>query len=684
MSDTFSIAQAYYNAGLCVIPVMDDGSKQPGVGRNPLSWSAWQDNRPGLESLRTWFNLYEGYGVICGAISGKLEVIDFDDITLYEPWTRIVQQEAPGLLDRLPIDESPRGGHHVYYRCQTIGKNLRLARVLASKDKIKTLIETRGEGGFIVVPPTSAAFHTTGKPYKMLQGCLEAIPEILPSERDVLLDAARSFNQYVAKVMEAPRTPSANIGNRPGDKWAAQITWQQILEPQGWVANHQRGETVYWTRPGKDFGNSATTGHNSHDSLHVFSSNALPFEPDTSYSKFAAYALLSHAGDFGEATKALVGMGFGSPAVATAVQDEPEWMRDAPRSEPPDDTEPLTQGATNTGFTPPMGTKPIAQTSSWADIQESLASIVWEWPRWLARGIVHILVGQTGKGKSSVALAIASRYLTGDPWPDSTPFTSQIGKILWLEGEAAQALNLQRMRLWSLTPAHIICPFPDPMQDVNLDNPQHQQAIAATAALDEIAVIVVDSLSGCMGARRDENSTEMLNVVKWLAKLARDLQKPVILLHHLRKRGQLDSDDRISIDRVRGSSAILQAARLVWALDSPTERDPEALRLSVIKSNLERFPAPIGLHLNENGVVFSTEVAGKPDARSQGDRIKEFLRTLVENGPVKATRCLEECEQAGFEKRWVEDVKRGMGIKSFKLHNVWHWGWEWESEELPL
>jgi hypothetical protein len=222
------------------------------------------------------------------------------------------------------------------------------------------------------------------------------------------------------------------------------------------------------------------------------------------------------------------------------------------------------------------------------------------------------------------------------------------------------------------------------MQDVNLDNPQHQQAIAATAALDEIAVIVVDSLSGCMGARRDENSTEMLNVVKWLARLARDLQKPVILLHHLRKRGQLDSDDRISIDRVRGSSAILQAARLVWALDSPTERDPEALRLSVIKSNLERFPAPIGLHLNENGVVFSTEVAGKPDARSQGDRIKEFLRTLVENGPVKATRCLEECEQAGFEKRWVEDVKRGMGIKSFKLHNVWHWGWEWESEELPL
>ena len=95
-----------------------------------------------------------------------------------------------------------------------------------------------------------------------------------------------------------------------------------------------------------------------------------------------------------------------------APPEEQEWLSDAPHT-----VESLTRGDTNTGFTPPMGSKPIAQTSSWADIQESLASIVWEWPRWLARGIVHILVGQTGKGKSSVALAIASRYLTGDPWP---------------------------------------------------------------------------------------------------------------------------------------------------------------------------------------------------------------------------------------------------------------------------
>jgi len=37
----------------------------------------------------------------------------------------------------------------------------------------------------------------------------------------------------------------------------------------------------------------------------VFSSSAAPFEPDTSYGKFAAFALVEHEGDFSAAARAL-------------------------------------------------------------------------------------------------------------------------------------------------------------------------------------------------------------------------------------------------------------------------------------------------------------------------------------------------------------------------------------------
>jgi hypothetical protein len=45
--------------------------------------------------------------------------------------------------------------------------------------------------------------------------------------------------------------------------------------------------------------------------LYVFSSNAHPFEDGRGYSKFAAYAVLNHRGDYVRAAKTLQAEGYG-------------------------------------------------------------------------------------------------------------------------------------------------------------------------------------------------------------------------------------------------------------------------------------------------------------------------------------------------------------------------------------
>jgi len=94
-------------------------------------------------------------------------------------------------------------------------------------------------------------------------------------------------------------------GDRPGDLLAASLSWRQILEPCGWVWVRSHDAIEYWRRPGKDEGISATTNGRGTDRLHVFSSSAEPFEADESYSKFGAFTLLEHAGDFAAAARAL-------------------------------------------------------------------------------------------------------------------------------------------------------------------------------------------------------------------------------------------------------------------------------------------------------------------------------------------------------------------------------------------
>lgn len=75
-------------------------------------------------------------------------------------------------------------------------------------------------------------------------------------------------------------------------------------------------------------GISATTNHADSDLLNVFSTST-EFEPEQSYSKFAAYAILNHGGDFSAAGKALWEQGYrpeqrNARAKGNGQDEEPE------------------------------------------------------------------------------------------------------------------------------------------------------------------------------------------------------------------------------------------------------------------------------------------------------------------------------------------------------------------------
>ncbi len=366
---------------------------------------------------------------------------------------------------------------------------------------------------------------------------------------------------------------------------------------------------------------------------------------------------------YGEMTiaKVLDGRGPGDFYTAghTDTPEEPDWLDGAPW--------PGHEPVHATAQSETRRTEP----GTWADIGAQLGPIVWDWPGWLARGFVTLFAAETGKGKSSEALYVSGCYLEGWPWPDGTPFDGELGRVLWCEAEGAQALNVARCAAWGLDPTLIITPL-GPLEDVNLMDNEHRRAIAHAARLDDVRLVVVDSLSGATAGHRDENSTEMLQVVKWLAALARDTAKPVIVTHHLRKKGLADGDGAITLDRLRGSSAIAQTARLVWALDTPDPATPDALRLSVIKSNLGRFPAPIGLEIRENGIT-RRGTPKAPVVVTDLDHAKNLIRAMLASGSVPAVDVQREAEARGISERTLNRAKSALYVSSRRVDSVWHW-----------
>jgi len=331
-------------AGLSVIPVKPDGTKAPAV-----DWKNWQNRRPDENQLRTWFSngTYDGLGVVCGATSGHVEMLELEGRAshLLPQLAQLLTDTGFGdLWQRLCtgwFERSPSGGLHWLYRVDgTARPNSKLARrpatpeELAEKpgEKLKVLIETRGEGGFTVTAPSYGRSHPTGTAWTMIAGGPASLPVLSVDERDALHIACSTFDTVPA--YDGPAAPGGafgpssastpQAGARPGDDYNDRASWEDILVPHGWQRSKKLGQAWGWTRPGKSprDGISATTGRNEADNLFVFSS-ATEFDTEHAYSKFAAYALLEHHGDYAAAASALRKAGYGAVEPISPPQPPP-------------------------------------------------------------------------------------------------------------------------------------------------------------------------------------------------------------------------------------------------------------------------------------------------------------------------------------------------------------------------
>jgi hypothetical protein len=346
-------ALAYHRAGFSTGPVRADGTK--------AAAEKWGDNAKTLPSEQQVTSKFaygdRGIALIHGEVSGGTEVIDLDHGDLLDPFVEALDHAAPGLYQKLCVIKTPRPGYHLYYRCDTVEGNQKLARRPATAEEIAaaeakgekagpvTLIETRGRGGYTLAPGSPAACHETGRTYEHFEGpTLDNLERITPKERDAMLWAARSLDRM---PIEEPKLPAPTFNGRaydgesPGDAYAGTVTFAAILEPHGWDCVGASGDRLLWRRPGKTEGISATTGNVSkqgNELLCVFSTNAHPFDgPDGSrqcstHTKFDAYARLNHGGDYSAAAKELARQGLGDKP---RVEYADPGMRDYDPSAPP-------------------------------------------------------------------------------------------------------------------------------------------------------------------------------------------------------------------------------------------------------------------------------------------------------------------------------------------------------------
>jgi hypothetical protein len=579
-------AREAFKAGLNVFPPREDGSKAP-LDR----WKPFQRKRTSGEQCQAWWGARTGLGVICGTVSGNLELFEFDDRPTYEAFMSLAHEaELSGVVKRIEAgycEDTPSGGVHWLYRCAAIEGSKKLAtrpklpEERAGHDKTKTLIETKGEGGYVILAPSHGKVHETGRPYCLRSGGFSSIVQLTPEERAELYRLARVFHQGDEKPQaEAVGLRSQGaVGLRPGDDYSARTTWRQVLEAHGWTAVGRQAEKSLWRRPGKRHGVSATTNHAGSDLLWVFSTST-PFEPSRSYDRFGAYAVLEHGGDQRAAARDLAAKGYGTPSAK-----RPQNRLCSPAVAFPPSGGPYSY-LTSDGA-PVAPSHPLSTLFRTARQLAAVtpATVDWIWPPYVAKSAITEMDAKAKAGKTTLIAAAVEAILSRLPFLDNvTTFT----RVVWLTEERAATFRetlrranlLDRDDLWVLSFADVTdLEWPDVVDLADRECERH-----------EADLLVVDTLSqfARLDGDRENNAGDALQALAPLQRVAAK-GRAVWLTRHERKGGGEVGESG------RGSSAFAGGVDVVMALRRPNGRVRESVRVLHALSRFDETPPEVAI-----------------------------------------------------------------------------------------
>lgn len=131
--------------------------------------------------------------------------------------------------------------------------------------------------------------------------------------RSAVREALAGLPEDKPEVVREPKPLVIGPDLSVGDEYDLRNDWADVLLGHFDYVCH-RGQARMWLRIGSESGAkwSASTGRAAdRDRLYLFTSEVRGLDPNTPYTKFAAYTFLNHGGDFKAATLALVGLGYG-------------------------------------------------------------------------------------------------------------------------------------------------------------------------------------------------------------------------------------------------------------------------------------------------------------------------------------------------------------------------------------
>lgn len=320
--------------------------------------------------------------------------------------------------------------------------------------------------------------------------------------------------------------------------------------------------------------------------------------------------------------------------------------------------------------------------------------IDWVWPAHLPAGMLTVLDGDPGLGKSTLVLDLAARVSRGAPMPDASGGGDPAGVVL-LSAEDDLARTI-RPRLDAAGAdvervATIELPDGDGLRRPPLITPHDLGEVEVAVGDLGARLCVLDPLVAYLPDAVDTNRDHSVRrALAALSALGERTGCAIVVVRHLRK-----SCADNPLYRGGGSIGITAAARAAFllALD-PGDAEGRRRVLAPLKMNLALLPASRALHLAADlgqqprivweGVspLSAADLLAQPaegEDRGALGEAKDVLCQILADGPVSATDGQAQARRAGLKDRTLDRARHALGVQAIKtgrpgeLDQEWTW-----------
>jgi hypothetical protein len=313
--------------------------------------------------------------------------------------------------------------------------------------------------------------------------------------------------------------------------------------------------------------------------------------------------------------------------------------------------------------------------------------VQWLWPERIPLGMVSVIAGEGGVGKSTMTLDMAARVSRGDPWPDHPHDRREPGSVIILSAEDGLSVTIRPRleaagadleKVYSLKTVETkkgSAPF-----NLDRDLPILEENLKA---VQDARLVIIDPVAAFSGGIDDHKNGAVRDQLQPLVLMAQRHNVAVVLVTHLNK-----SESVKTAHRLLGSVGYFNLARAVW-LVAP-DRDDANHRLMVLaKTNVSAKRTGLAFGIVDKAIrwedreiplVADDLLAAEAQAAPRGgevNRATAYLFGLLTNGRMPVKRIMELGKKLGFTEKTLQTAKTraNIGHKSigFSGDKVTYW-----------